>query len=610
MNDVIPHKLPIYGQSQVDALSDVDRELAAFEVQERKRLGLEPEGETTYWTDEMVDAGFTKSEKAKVTLLLGGLTVAQDVLIEAALRAVGYNILALDRADNEALRLGKEFGNRAQCNPTYYTVGNLVKFLTQLRDDKGMSPEEIIEKFVFLTAGSCGPCRFGMYATEYRKALRDAGFDGFRVMLFQEKGGVDQASGEGSGLDLNPKFFTAVVKALLIGDVINGLGYRIRPYEKVEGATDAAIVDAKKLCHDAFTNKKPLLPALLKVRKRMLEIEVDHLRIRPLVGITGEFWAMTTEGAGNYFMQQFLEEEGAEVKIQFVSEWLLYNIWEEIEDLELRLDLRQHDADSGMGERGVFGPFKKMSMLWAADQAVRGIWNTYSNAMGYKNYTLHSVAHGKQVADGFYSAELRGGEGHMEVANTIENFVHRKTNMTLSVKPFGCMPSSAISDGVQSAVAERFPGTIFCAVETSGDGAVNFYSRVQMFLFKAQKNAEREVQSVLEETGLSIEEVGAYIAVTPEFRSPLYVPSHRKKVACKAARMIEDVADHMKTSKLERATAKALEVADQAKGFAAAAYSSAPGVARSAASIARELGEEAWVQINARMRGEQTRPWT
>ncbi len=59
-----------------------------------------------------------------------------------------------------------------------------------------MPAEEIVKNYVFLTAGACGPCRFGMYVTEYRKALRDAGFDGFRVMLFQQTGGLKQATGE------------------------------------------------------------------------------------------------------------------------------------------------------------------------------------------------------------------------------------------------------------------------------------------------------------------------------------------------------------------------------------------------------------------------------
>ena len=112
--------------------------------------------------------------------------------------------------DTEALRFGKEFGNRGQCNPTYFTVGNLVKHLVHLRDARACRVDEIIAAHVFLTAGACGPCRFGTYVTEYRKALRDAGFDGFRVLLFQQQGGLRQATGEDAGLELSPRFFIAL----------------------------------------------------------------------------------------------------------------------------------------------------------------------------------------------------------------------------------------------------------------------------------------------------------------------------------------------------------------------------------------------------------------
>jgi predicted nucleotide-binding protein (sugar kinase/HSP70/actin superfamily) len=597
MNDVIKNRLPIYGQAQVSALADIDRELEEFEQQEKARLGIE---DRQFWTDEMVDSGFTMSEKAKITLLVGGLTVAQDYLIEAAVRKVGYNIIALDRPDNESLRYGKEFGNRGQCNPTYFTVGNLVKYLTALRDEKGMSSEEVIEKFVFLTAGSCGPCRFGMYATEYRKALRDAGFDGFRVMLFQEKGGIDQATGEESGLDLSPKFFISIIKALLVGDVLNGLGYRVRPYEVVPGATDKALVDAKQVCYDAFNQGKLLIPALHKAKKIMQAVEVDHMRVKPFVGITGEFWAMTTEGDGNYFMQRFLEQEGAEVKIQFVTEWLLYNIWEESADLDQKMYLRQHDKQSGIEEKGQYGAFRKKNLLWLATQAVKGLWHTYSEALGYHDYHLHSVKEGTEVAKDYYSSELRGGEGHMEVANTISNFVNRKTNMTLSVKPFGCMPSSAISDGVQSAVAERYPGTIFCTVETNGDGAVNFYSRVQMFLFKAQKAADKELESALADCGLTLEQVNAHIAKTPKFQDSLYFPKQRKIVACKAARMVYDVHEDLTTSAWERGMTEARGFADAAKETAQAGVKAMPSIRSGAKILARELGEEALTQLSRR----------
>jgi predicted nucleotide-binding protein (sugar kinase/HSP70/actin superfamily) len=71
----------------------------------------------------------------------------------------------------------------------------------------------------------------------------------------------------------------------------------------------------------------------------------------------------------------------------------------------------------------------------------------------------------------------------MEVGKLILNVIHNKSHMTVSVKPFGCMPSSGVSDGVQTAITELYPQSIFCAVETSGDGDVNFYSRVGSSIF-------------------------------------------------------------------------------------------------------------------------------
>src|SRR5690606_3667645 len=285
---------------------DIDAELLKFEREERARLGLETEAR---WLEDMANLSFTKSEKGKITLLIGGLTMAHDYLVEGAFKSLGYNVVALDCPDNEALQVGKEFGNRPKCNPTYFTVGNLVKFLIHLRDKKGLSTKQIIDNYVFLTAGACGPCRFGMYVTEYRKALRDAGFDGFRVMLFQQQGGLSQATGEDSGLEMNPKFFINMLKGLVAGDVINGLGYRIRPYETAPGATDRVIEQAKKLCYDALLNGDSVLLALMKAKRLFAGIEVDRTVAKPRVAIIGEFWAMTTEGDGNYRLQRFLEEE-------------------------------------------------------------------------------------------------------------------------------------------------------------------------------------------------------------------------------------------------------------------------------------------------------------
>src|SRR4051795_9721098 len=206
--------------SNLDAMSleAIEAELKQFELEERKRLGLPIEG-AKHWFDA-VPRTFTRDQREHTTVLVSGLTMAHDLFVQSALRGIGYKVLAMDTPDNDALQYGREYGNRGQCNPTYFTVGNLVKYLDGLRD-RGIAKEDIVKNHVFITAGACGPCRFGTYVTEYRKALRDSGFEGFRVLLFQQQGGLKQATGEEQGLKMNPEFFKAMLKAILIGDVLN-----------------------------------------------------------------------------------------------------------------------------------------------------------------------------------------------------------------------------------------------------------------------------------------------------------------------------------------------------------------------------------------------------
>ncbi|MBO1511326.1 2-hydroxyglutaryl-CoA dehydratase [Metabacillus sp. BG109] len=460
--------------------------------------------------------------------------MAHDYLMEGALQGLGYTVKQMDCPDTESLRFGKEFGNRGQCNPTYFTVGNLIKYLTYLRDVEGKSKEEIVSKYLFITSGSCGPCRFGTYVTEYRKALRDAGFDGFRVLLFQQQSGLKQATGEESALKLDSSFFLTFLKAVLIGDILNALGYRIRPYEVEEGSTNAALERCKQHLYKAFCERKQLIPALYRCRKELQMVKVDRTRVKPKVSIIGEFWAMTTEGEGNYQLQKFLESEGAEVEVQSVTAWILFLIWEGQYDTRKRMNLREADS----GSKGLKGknPLKRLLVLGLADRTVRGMFHAYAKAIGLRGYHLPDMDEIAGVANKHYNNHLRGGEGHMEVGKLILNVKKRKVNMTISVKPFGCMPSSGVSDGVQSLITEIHPEAIFLPIETTGDGAINVYSRIQMMLFKAKQAAQKEFDEALTKKGVSIEQLQKNSFCSSHLTEPLKVSKH--SVACTSANVV------------------------------------------------------------------------
>lgn len=445
--------------------------------------------EATQWRDT-INKHYTKADKKDTTILFGGMTILQDRLVMSALQSLGENYVALPNPDFESFQKGKAFGNRGQCNPTYFTVGNLVKYLQNLQKKSGMSSEEIVQKYLYVTAGGCGPCRFGMYITEYRKALKDAGFEGFRIMSFEHNKGIFQAENEEESMNFSPKFFITLIKSVLIGDIINLLTYKIRPYEVEKGATDKAVEHCYEILSDAFTQKRNLLLAMWRCRKVLENVELDRLQPKAKVMVMGEFWAAMTEGDGNYNLHRFLESEGAECIPQPILSRLMLSIWEAQYAAEKTQDLENEEM-----KRIDFSNVKTKVMANLAKAAVKTYFTLYAKAAGLHDYEIPDIEALSKLSRVYYPLDAEGGEGHLEVAHLLESIKHNLSHLVISVKPFGCMPSSAVSDGIQSLVTSHYPSANFLSIETSGEGAANFYSRVQMALFKAKQTAKEEFEA-------------------------------------------------------------------------------------------------------------------
>ena len=100
--------------------------------------------------------------------------------------------------------------------------------------------------------------------------------------------------------------------------------------------------------------------------------------------------------------------------------------------------------------------------------------------------------------------------------------------MTISVKPFGCMPSSGVSDGIQSIITTKWPEAIFLPIETTGDGRVNVYSRIQMMLFKARQKAKSDYERALDQVGLDEEAFKTKLSKSRWGRQPFWRPEHQE----------------------------------------------------------------------------------
>ena len=550
-------------------------------LEEKKRLEAEygVEAKKIDHFKRPFEKAFTKDQRNTTKILFGGLTWKHERLIQGALEGIGYTSEYISVADKNAFQLGKEYGNNGQCNPTYFTVGNLVQHLQKL-EAEGMSKEEIIDNHVFFTAGACGPCRFGMYEAEYRLALRNSGFDGFRVLLFQQTGGLSQQEAE-AGLEMNLDFFLGIINAMMLGDIINEIGYNIRPFEVNEGETNKVMEEVIEIFYEKLKSKKYFdfnsrlgkilqklpaseyltkfidqilgdyyLEATEKAKEKFNNIKVDRTRMKPIVKVTGEFWAQTTEGDGNFNMFPFLEKEGAQVLVEPIATWLMYmlhqakSVNEDEKGINVYKDL---DSKNSLKDKLVNMKNYKSSMtiLTLAEKIFDREYNRYRKAFAEMPHELVDQKILKELAHPFYNSRVEGGEGHLEVGKSIYYTINNLCHMILSLKPFGCMPSTQ-SDGVQSAVTSRYKDMIFLPIETSGEGDVNAHSRVQMALGEAKAKAKLEYSECLAKTGYTLEEIKAYVESHDELQRPFLHISHRKGIAGMGANFIMDVAELMK----------------------------------------------------------------
>jgi predicted nucleotide-binding protein (sugar kinase/HSP70/actin superfamily) len=550
---------------------------------------------------------FRRDERDRVTLLFGSLSSAHDRLLKATLQGLGYRADHLPMPGRRDFQAGREYCNPGQCNPVYFVTGALIRCLERLRDEEGLSPDRIVSDYVFVTAGSCGPCRFGMYEAEYQLALRKAGFEGFRVIAFDKKAGGDgHDPGEiGDGFELNVRLYRALLNAIYVADILNAVTRQLRPYAAAPHKVDEVMDSCIRFCEERMRKRRyaiapgllawgirPLTPfrdaedvaqllaqprerdyvdALRHCRKIIgQQLEINRIKPKPVVKITGEFWAQTTEGDGNFRMFGFLEDEGAEVRVEPLAAWVDYmrhNVHAQLKDR------RVIACDSARAEGGLW-PLRwtgawlryllRDGLLRLTGILMRREYERLRAAMGATTASLPRQGLLQHLGHPYYDKRITGGEGYLEIAKNLHAFHTRQAHMTLSLKPFGCMPSTQ-SDGAQAAVMGRYPELNFLPVETSGDGEVNAYSRVQMALTEAKEQCRREFQQALRDSGWTREGLAEFVRRHPALQHPLCSGPKRAGVIGTAANLAYHAAA-LRDSEARRAAHPSARAARGASG--------------------------------------------
>jgi len=458
---------------------------------------------------------FTAADRESTTILFGGANWRLERLLEGVFTNLGYHGKALPKPARGDLVRGRELADVGQCCPTTFTTGNLANFL--LAEKAVHGAEEISRKYVYVTAGSCGACRFGQYHQSYELALRNLGLDAFRMYLLAQDG-FDQGAMPGGGLRVDAQLTFGAAMAALCADVIRDLEFQLRPFEVEPGSVNAASKAAIEDLHAAFA-KRPLrgktwrtiawhlttdyfVDALRRARAHFEPLKFDRLRLKPRVAVTGEFFLQTTESDANYNIHAWLESEGAEVCPSIIGTWLDYNLRFYRQTFEDRIGLDRYAKFKAKG-------------LDIASRAVRRVYDRMRHALGNVPRPLPDQNEIRRLASPFFNSRLSGGEGDMLIGKSLLLHLHKKAHMICELSPYGCMPNT-MSIGAMSAVIGKHPDLLYAPLEIKGDAEVHALSRCQMILTEAKRRAQKEFDAALAVTGLSLESARERLAKRPE----------------------------------------------------------------------------------------------
>ena len=431
-----------------------------------------------------------KKDKENTVILFNFFEENKSFFLQAYFHRTGYKYRDLGNHTKDHFLVGREYGTRMQCNPVYFTLGTFIDELLRIEKEDGLSKEEITQKYIILCGGGqCGPCRYGMYPEEYMKVTNAMGFKDFRILIFNSDIVQDPPMPKNSAFKFSVYFKIHAALSSILGDFIHIAECAVRPYAKDRNAAMEIINECKNDILKAFKSRLFLfkLPAALrKAGKKIAKIERIKKKF-PLILVTGEIFANMAHGDANYNLRRFIADEGCEAIPCLFTQRIIYEGWSK------NYRYYEHLKYAGDKKRAGFcrSYIRRQNLSIAAVKVMYNFLNYFFNQKQFGGRgEIHDLDELSKLGHDHYHTSIFGGEGNLEIAEAIH--YNDKIDGFISVKPFGCMPSSGVSDGVQSKIMAMYPNLNFLSIETSGDNEVSILSRVSMTLFKAKQKIQMQ----------------------------------------------------------------------------------------------------------------------
>lgn len=452
----------IYTTIKIDEISN----LGAARIRVRSLMAAIGERDKRNFTPQKLTSPppkvvFTEEMKQRHTILSPQMAPIHFELLQTGFQMYGYRVEVLPSVDKAAIDEGLKHVHNDACYPAIIVIGQLMKALQSGKYD--------LNNTSLILTQTGGGCRATNYIAILRKALQDAGL-----------GHVPVISLTTSGLESNPGFkvtlpmFNKLLMAMVLGDLLMRVLYRVRPYEKNPGAAHQLYRQWVAKCQQTLKTggRREFKQAIYGIVQDFDRLEIYEDLIKPRVGVVGEILVKYHPTANNNIVD-LLEAEGAEVVVPDLLEFFLYSCYDSKSEYEL---LAGSYWSSLKGKFAVsYMEFYRKDMIKALAASQR--FTAPSSIEQIASYAQRHLSLGNQTGEGWF---LTG-----EMVDLIENDVPN----IVCLQPFACLPNHITGKGMVKELRRAYPLANIAPIDYDpGASEVNQLNRIKLMLSVAVRN--------------------------------------------------------------------------------------------------------------------------
>ena len=374
-------------------------------------------------------AKYTRADRKLRTIMVPTLSPTFTQFAAAVISREGYQAIPLPLAGRRAIELGKKYVHNDMCFPAQLNIGEALAYLESAPDPDALA--------LGLAHFECD-CRLAQYATVARKALDEAGYPSVPIITT----GGDK-KGIHPGLKLGLSFQFRMLIAILIGDGIDGMARRIRPYEKHAGETDRVHRHSIERVRNLLT--RGIGGVFAEYRRAVSAFNgialTSELR-KPRVFVIGEI-LINYHPSSNAHIESYLEENGMEVVMP-----PMIDVFKK-DAATVRESIRRFYVRFPVGETIQTVLTDKLIDL--------GIDYIESLSRGFRFFEpkdrYEDLA---RNIDGLVDPVFNSGKGWLIPADIIEQ-TRKGVNSFIIIQPFGCLPNHITGRGIVKSVKKQYP---------------------------------------------------------------------------------------------------------------------------------------------------------